>query len=209
MPGAMSLRCGLELAKRGFRPVPLYNSEPGPAAHDRASLYTKENFALLNVRPILSLIWHNAEWLQSLQLPSNAPPAFLLDANRYLQINSGAILADANQYPPIRRRPNYFDNRWLVFFNDFPSSKFLAGQGLKRVIVIQREKTIRRDLAEAIRLWQTNGLSIELLSFPADTPSSTYVVKPPSLFERLTLRLQRFLLFGSQKRGFGQIRTTG
>ena len=69
LPGSESVQTGLLLAWQGYRPVPLFNC----GAHAAA---------VIDSRRILSLLEEGAGSLSSVGLGSEAPPAFLLDANR-------------------------------------------------------------------------------------------------------------------------------
>ena len=71
---------------------------------------TREVITLVDVKPIMAALWHGASRLQMLALPPEAPPAFLLDANR-----RGVEEPFAG----------CFDNRSVSFITDFPSSNFL------------------------------------------------------------------------------------
>ncbi|HEX3448175.1 MAG TPA: hypothetical protein VHS97_07960, partial [Isosphaeraceae bacterium] len=72
LPGAQGVTMAMALAAMGYRPVPLYNACPAPAG----------DTALVVVRPIMIALASAASSLQSLGLPDEATPAFLLDAMR-------------------------------------------------------------------------------------------------------------------------------
>lgn len=131
LPGVEGIACGLALAERGFRPVPLYNLTQGIG---------KEVVA---VDPLIAALHDGAELLQTLAMPDDAPPAFLLDSNRHVGVAS----------------PSMFDNRWMVFPQDFPSGRALMSAGIERVLVIRREGTPRVDLLSVLRLWKREGLA--------------------------------------------------
>ena len=93
MPGPRSVEIGLGLARAGYRPVPMFNT----AYHAAAIVPLSEILRKL----------HKAEpEMRSLVLPADAPPAFLLDARRL--------------EPSTAAAPGKFDNRWVVFPQDFP-----------------------------------------------------------------------------------------
>lgn len=72
LPGSFGVEMAIAMARRGYRPVPLYNA--APAVSDVPEL--------VDVRSIRFAFSNFADNLKSLSLPFNAPPAFLLDANR-------------------------------------------------------------------------------------------------------------------------------
>ena len=137
LPGAESVDAGLTLTHSGYRPVPLYNCTDGPSA-------------VVSVKEIIARLMAGADILQGLALPDDAPPAFLLDSDPL----QGAL-------PP---SPGQFDNRWVVFPQDFPSAIFLRSQGIERVRLIQRNRpTADDDLAQVLLLWQHNGLAVDTM----------------------------------------------
>ena len=69
LPGVWAVEAGLDLAREGFRPVPLFNG----AAHAGA---------LVKVEPIVAALRGGAPTLRDLHLTAEAVPAFLLDADR-------------------------------------------------------------------------------------------------------------------------------
>src|SRR4029453_2540608 len=76
----------------------------------------------------------------------DAPPAFVLDVGRMAE---GKL--------PL---PGQFDNRWMVFPQDFPSGRFLQRRGLRRVLVIQRGGPIAEDLARVLIGYRDSGMEI-------------------------------------------------
>ncbi|MEY2794984.1 MAG: hypothetical protein RIR10_700 [Planctomycetota bacterium] len=131
LPGVEGIACGLALAERGFRPVPLYNLTQGIG---------KEVVA---VDPLITALHDGADFLQTLAISDDAPPAFLLDSNRHVGVAA----------------PSMFDNRWMVFPQDFPSARALMSAGVERVLVIRREGAPRVDLLSVLRLWKREGLA--------------------------------------------------
>src|SRR6185503_10656841 len=105
--GADSVCAGLTLANRGYRPIPLFNAMPSPGSFGILGGVP----ALIDVAPISTALWLGAEQLAQLDLLPEAPPAFLLDANRR---GEGLLAA-----------PGHFDNRSISFVTDFPSANFL------------------------------------------------------------------------------------
>jgi hypothetical protein len=135
LPGVEGIHCGLALAERGFRPVPLYNLTQGQGEE------------LIPLDPLIEALHVGAARLRDLTIPDDAPPAFLLDADR------------ASSLP----RPSMFDNRWMVFPQDLPSARALLSAGIERVTLIRRERGPRADLLAVFRLWKREGLPSDLL----------------------------------------------
>ena len=167
LPGAESVKTGLALALLGYRPVPLFNGAPGPGRGVEA---------MVDLTPIMQWLAWGAPKLVEAGLPTCAPPAFLLDANR--------------QAPGRTALPGRFDNRWLVFPQDFPSAGFLRTQGIHRVLLLQAQGTREpaTDLAHVLVRWQEAGLE---LFFRAPTPEAPMVarrVSRPSHFKALWYR---------------------
>jgi hypothetical protein len=179
-PGVESILEGVALAREGFRPVPLYNTSPHPQA-------------IVDVQPIVGLLGPAARELESVRLPDTAPPAFLLDS---LRLPIGASLT-----------PGRFDNRWVVFPQDFPSGNFLLSQGIRRVVLLrQGTGQPAEDLAHVLLRWQEAGLQI--FSFQrgqAGLPQPLEVYRP-SLFRQLWYRSLTLLgLRRNSAGGFGSI----
>lgn len=161
LPGLEAVRIGVALAARGHRPVPLYNT-----CDDLA--------AVIDVRPLISALEAAVEELRRASLPGEAPPAFLLDSNR--------------MRPAVLPSPGKFDNRWVVFPQDFPSGTFLQAHGIRDVVLIQEADYPQDDLAHVLRRWQDAGIAIHTLKPQDDTLRSIVVLKP-SWFKRLGYRL--------------------
>lgn len=153
LPGEQSVRVGLALAGQGYRPVPLYNACVGPAA-------------VVPMERILEWIVRGASHLARLNLPENAPPAFLLDLNRL----KGTAAPS----------PGRFDNRWMTFPQDFPSANFLLAQSIRSVLLVQsRPGQSQEDLAHVLLRWQEAGLSLRVVSpSPAASPQDLEVHRP-------------------------------
>lgn len=181
LPGAQAAELGLALARTGYRPVPLFNTADHPAA-------------LVNVRPILDQLKVGAEEIRSLGIRPGAPPAFLLDAER------------STAAP---RTPGKFDNRWIVFPQDFPSATFLRSQGIHRAVLLQKKargEQPQPDLSHVLRRWQEAGIEIYLQDPSADEPPRPLTVQRPSSFRSLAYRA--FALMGLRRNsagGFGSI----
>ena len=154
LPGEESLLTGLKLATRGFRPVPLYNATWGPRP-------------ALDVSLIVRWLRAGAEFLTKAGLRPDAPPAFLLDADR-------------NRRQPA---PGDYDNRWVVLPQDFPSATLLLSRRIREVVLIQRGGAApREDLAHVLRRWQEGGVRIMTLDLERGGAPAVLDVPRPSTF---------------------------
>ena len=136
MPGAQGIACGLVLAELGYRPVPLYNATTGQGQE------------LIDLNPIRSGLVEGAAALQVMRLPDDAPPAFLIDSRR------------VDGMPA----PNMYDNRWMVFPQDFPSARALMAAGLETVVLIRSDTlAMKPDLRWVLRHWKREGVAIKQL----------------------------------------------
>jgi hypothetical protein len=134
LPGELSVRAGLALAERGYRPVPLFNGTSGPKP-------------VVPVDGIERMLGSGARILKAMSIPADARPAFLLDADRGQPIGGG--------------EPGRYDNRWVVLPQDFPSGTTLRSKGIRNVTVIrQRAPVPDQDLTVVLKRWQEAGLAI-------------------------------------------------
>ena len=181
LPGVRSVELGLALARAGYRPVPLFNTADHPAA-------------VVKVRPVLQAMMAGAEDLRQAPLAPGSPPAFLLDANR-----SAAVLPT----------PGTFDNRWVVFPQDFPSANFLRSQGVLRVVLLQEARQGPQpqwDLSHVLRRWQEAGIEIYRQDPAADEPPRPMTVERPSRFRNIAYRALALIgLRRNSAGGFGSI----
>ena len=135
LPGASGVAFGIALAERGYRPVPLYNVTTGPGQD------------VIDVMPLLGALRKGAGPLATLSLPDDAPPAFLIDSRRLDGLPA----------------PTMYDNRWMIFPQDFPSGRALAASGISRVVVIRGAEPLRSDLRAVLRLFRREGIEVEAL----------------------------------------------
>ena len=196
LPGADSIRLALALAWRGYRPVPIINASPGPIGLQlnllsQPTRSTPSAIVVLDMSCLVREICERTPRLQALPLTSDAPPAFVLDSLRLKGTNP---LSD-----------DMFDNRWMVFPQDFPSAKFLAEQTIKRVMLVQTEKREpQEDLSHVLLRWQEAG--IEILSKASGDTSlpSRITVSRPSRFKASWYRALAIMgLRRSSVGGFG------
>jgi len=159
-PGPVALALALDCATHGWRPVPLFNSCPGPEA-------------LVDNESIRAGLTEGAWMLREMNLPAAAPPAFVLDSHR-------------TEGQPAPKR---FDNRWVVFPQDFPSAARLVSGGLRRVCLVQHgRREPRSDLAHVLLRWQQAGLEILALDLAGEASPAPIAVAKPSRFRALGYR---------------------
>jgi hypothetical protein len=146
LPGVRSLRVAQRLVSAGFRPVPLFNSIPGPIQPPDELRGPRSS---IDVYPILRALEAATKRSASalLALPPEAPPAFLLDSAR----RHGLI-----------PRPGDFDNRSISLPTDFPSASFLKAHGVVRVVLLVAEypHSPATDLSHTLLRWQEAGIQI-------------------------------------------------
>lgn len=190
LPGADGVLTGLTLAGRGYRPVPLYNALPLPFGQSLLSPATCSRVAAVDVLLIISALRTGTKLLAQLTLPSDAPPAFLLDANR-----KGTR----------KMIPDEFDNRSVSFTTDFPSANFLASQSIERVLLVQKQVLEPQpDLAHTFRRWQDGGLTLERLRLDPLSPRESFEVSRPAWYGAMFQRaLSAIGLRRSSSGGFG------
>lgn len=135
---------GIELAKQHYQPIPLYNALPFPP--DTKMTPRSRPVATVVVEPILAALYEESAVLQKIRLPNDAPPAFLLDADREI------ALAD-----PVA---GVFENRSVCFPTDFPSPDFLIACGIRKAILVQNDNEIAHDLNRVLLPWQESGIQI-------------------------------------------------
>jgi len=161
LPGTDAVTFGLALAARGYRPVPLYNTSFGTGA-------------VVNAEGIAKELLMRTRWLQGLSLGPSAPPVFLIDANRMT--------------PAVLPEPGRYDNRWIVFPQDFPSGSYLRASGITDVLLVHGEKGVQDDLAHVLLRWQQLGVKLFARDMSVPGPTRELRVTPPSLFRRLWYR---------------------
>jgi hypothetical protein len=189
LPGAEGVHAVLALARKGYRPVPLYNAIPAPqipfALLDASPLPPA---AVVDLGQITAAIWNGTAALAASGLSPDAPPAFVLDANRHGHHRPG---------------PGRFDNRSVSFTTDFPSANLLIARGLRRAILVRPtpwawpgqgwpampampadslDDAPRPDLAHTLRRWQDGGIQLESRLSGSTAPATPLHVRKPSFF---------------------------
>jgi len=181
LPGQRSLELALALAAVGYRPVPVISATPPP----------RGTVALVDARPMQGLLGAGADTLRTLSLPADAPPAFALDSDRL---------------PERRASPGQYDNRSLVFPQDFPSAAHLREANIAEVLVVSRAPTVRSDLAHVLARYKEGGLRVELSAPDAGAPRQPIATTPLSDFRGMMYRA--FALVGMARNaagGFGSL----
>lgn len=180
LPGAEAITVGMALAEQGYRPVPLYNASVGPSA-------------VIEVEPIARALQTNAEDLRRIRLADDAPPAFLIDADR--------------MRPTVPLAPGKFDNRWIVFPQDFPSAIYLLTRGTREVWLLRRgDPTPGEDLAHVLLRWRQGGLRIMGVDIIGTQREHELDVREPSLFRKAWYRAMALAgLRRNNAGGFGAI----
>jgi hypothetical protein len=181
LPGDDGLQAALALAQRGYRPVPLYNTTHGPKA-------------AVDVAPIARALVAEATRLDEMRIKPDAPPAFVVDANR---MPPGP--------PPSEGK---FDNRWMVFPQDFPSATYLRARGIERALLVQDSGStrVRDDLAHVLLRWQEAGIALQVASPDTGHEPQPLVVTKPPLYRRAWYRVLSVLkLRRNNVGGFGAI----
>lgn len=177
VPGSDAVLCGLALARAGYRPVPLFNGSVAPNM-------------LVDMRIIANYLGFGARTLRACSLKADAPPAFLLNADR-LDNAAGAT------------KPGRYDNRWCVVPQDMPSAGYLMGEGIKQIIVVSDK--VRDDLSHVLCRYQDAGIAILRAPDLATAPMPVTVSKP-AFYRSLLYRLQAFSgLRRNSVGGFGAI----
>lgn len=130
LDGPESVKEGIALAQKGFRPVPLYNGVRGP------------NGALIDFDALERALYWGAKTLTDIKLKDDANPVFLLDSKRMRD----------------KKFPGVYDNRWCVFPQDMPSAEYLISKRIEKIIV--RTKYIQDDLSHILCRYQEKGIQI-------------------------------------------------
>ncbi|WP_043584698.1 hypothetical protein [Geminisphaera colitermitum] len=135
LPGVQTVERALQFAARGFRPVPLFNTTNGVNACVPVADLVRR---LVDAGPVLTSLPQ--------PFPPDAPPVFMLDANRN---------------PSRAPSPGDYDNRWVVFPQDFPSADFLKRNGITAVLLwSDKPGAPRSGLDHVLVRWQDAGLAL-------------------------------------------------
>lgn len=185
LPATESIRVAVSLAKCGHTPVPIFNATP-----NFSDLNTTTWVAAIDTTEIIEAILAATPLLASISQPADSAPVFLLDANRLRGQTKTAVFYEV------------FDNRWVVFPEDFPASDYLVSHRIRQVLVVQSEGTKpQNDLAHVLYKWQKAGLDILITSKSSSPIPAKVIVRQPSLLKTLSYRLKA--KFGFRSAAFG------
>ena len=135
LPGKESIELSIDLAYKGYRPIPIFNgTDEQPGSQATTDTYLIE-----------SCLINGSEKLKNIKLDNNANPAFLLDSYR------------TNRY---RAKESVFDNSWDLYKQDIPSAEYFKQNGITKIIIVGDE--IQRDLKKIFLKFQEKGIDIYL-----------------------------------------------
>ena len=208
LPGAECVQFALALAQIGYRPVLLINSSPGPigpmppmapsgSQPPPAAPNSRAGIEVVDMRALVAEVCGRSKFMRELALPGDAPPAFVLDSTRL--VGNHNVSEDR------------FDNRWMIFPQDFPSARFLASRGIVRAVVVQRGDIDRlTDLQHVLLRWQEAGIEIQAKNLADQGSPKKITVARPSSFRMAWYRALAILGFWrSNVGGFGSFLPTG
>ena len=178
LSGPAAVEMGISCAKLGYRPVPLFNS------HSAAS-------SLVDMGAIVNALRLATARLSAIALEPTSAPAFLLDSNR---LAPGRTIRETD-----------YDNRWLVFPQDFPSAKKLAHAGINCVQVIQGSASApAEDLTHVLARWQEAGIQINVSDMAGSPDPKPIKIQPPAWYRKIWYRAVSSMRFHpSSAGGFG------
>jgi hypothetical protein len=179
IPGRRAVRAALALANRGYRPVPLFNTTYGARS-------------VVDVLGIVHALMTAGETLEQMRIDADAPPVFLLDSGR---LPRGSAPEEGK-----------FDNRWMVFPQDFPSATMLLRRGIGRALIVQDGDRVRDDLAHVVLRWQQAGITLSTTDTGPGERVRPLLVSKPRLYRRAWYRVLAMLgLRRSNVGGFGSV----
>jgi hypothetical protein len=191
LPGPDGVVWGMELARRGYRPVPVYNALPFPL-REKSFAPEKRSKSTVNVVQILAALFGETSSLEQLRLSPVAPPAFLLDADRRIA-----------RIDPLA---GVFDNRSVCFETDFPTSEFLVSHNIQQAIVLQHDSDVAGDLSAILLSWQEHGIRIFQKKASVAGSAIPVTVRKPSMLRRAWFHVSVFLgLRRGELGAFGKI----
>lgn len=133
LPGKEAIELSIDLAYKGYRPIPLFNgTDEQNGAQATTDTYLIES-SLIN----------GAKKLKDIHLKNDANPAFLLDYFR------------TNRY---RAKESIFDNSWDLYKQDIPSAQYFKGNGINKIIIVSKE--IQKDLKKIFFNFQYNDIKL-------------------------------------------------
>ncbi len=191
LPGPEGVVAAIALAASGYRPVPLYNAIPTPMPVNLPDAGGPIPGVAVDAKSILAELYRSSGVLARAGLLPEAPPAFLLDANR-----RGAFVP----------RPRDFDNRSVCFATDFPSAEFLKTQGIRGAVLVQASgDQPQADLGHVLRRWQEGGIELRLKRLDVAGAPVAFQVAGISAVRRVWEKVMEGLgLRRGPEKGFGR-----
>ena len=162
-----SVLAGMAAAEAGFCPVPLFNGT-SPSGRTREAVDTSD---------LRSALHALAVQLLDAPPPADAPPAFLLDAQR--------LGTTTRSRSP---SPGDYDNRWVTLPQDWPSATFLQSHGVTDAVIFCVGRSIADDLAHVLVRWQEAGIQLHRAAWNGDA-FEPIRVRRPSRFKTMWYRL--------------------
>ncbi len=187
LPGQQSLTAAFSLAKDGYRPVPLFNTTSG-----RRQGMAPFSCVLPDISALVQRLSVRPPDYVCNTIVGDNPPAFLLDSRR-LQGERGPT-------------PGMYDNRWMVFPQDFPSARFLGSRGITQAVVIQGTIFPAEDLTHVLLRWKEGGITIYLQNAGEESSVRLVDLQPPFRFRWVIYRALALMgLRRNSAGGFGSI----
>lgn len=136
LPGDEGVELGLALAKKGYRPIPIYN---GTIEQENAR-------ATVDNQTVGAALLCGAEILKEIDIKDDALPVFLTDKNRLNRFKIDASI---------------YDNSWDVYPQDLPSADYFLNNGIQKIVVIS--DSLSRDLKAVFRKYKKKKIEICLI----------------------------------------------
>ena len=187
LPGLHSLMAAFSLAGDGYRPVPLFNTTSG-----KRQGVSPPNCVLTDIAALVQMLSvEPPDYVRNTIMGDN-PPAFLLDSRR-LRGERGPA-------------PGMYDNRWMVFPQDFPSARFLSSRGITQAVVIQGTVFPAEDLTHVLLRWKEAGITIYLQNAGEESSVRLADLQPPFRFRWVIYRALAMMgLRRNSAGGFGSV----
>lgn len=150
LPGNASIKEGIAVSKKGYRPIPIFNGTD----EQKGSKATVDNKIVK-----LGLIKGAIE-LERINIRNDAPPAFLLNTDRMNRFKMDVSI---------------FDNSWDIYAQDLPSAEYFLRNGIDKIII--RSEIIQKDLNKILYKFQKKGIKI-LFTDGYEEPKNVKLKKP-------------------------------
>lgn len=135
LPEDNSVEMGLALAKKGYRPIPVFNG----TIEQAGARSTVDNSS------VGLALFAGAKMFSEIELAEEAKPAFLLDSNRLHRF---------------KLEDGIFDNSWDIFHQDLPSAEYFLQNGIDKILVIGER--VAPDLSRTLHGFQKKKIQIFL-----------------------------------------------